>query len=259
MKLFLSTFFLLACFFQATAAQEQGLRGLRPVENPGQGNAHGLGRKEYIVILKNEGPGSDVKGRANTIVAGIPGGSRHFTYEKIFQGFSFSLPATAADAAVNALLRRFDIEAVAENESMEILSQEPSWGFTHVKAHENLNLGFDANGNGDVDVDIAVLDTGIDLDHEDLNVFETVDCVTGDSCQEGIGGDDRGHGTKVAGEYTKSARRSRRLGRKTHAFFIVSFSTRREGIVGARNNVLGRIGIAPGARLWNVKLEWSTF
>ena len=35
------------------------------------------------------------------------------------------------------------------------------------------------NGAGTVDVDIAVIDTGIDLDHPDLNVAGGVNCSTG--------------------------------------------------------------------------------
>jgi subtilisin family serine protease len=72
----------------------------------------------------------------------------------------------------------------------------------------------------EVDVDIAILDTGIDLDHPDLNVYKDFSVIgineTGD--------DDQGHGTHVA------------------------------GIAAAKNNGEGVIGGAPGARLWSVKV-----
>ena len=46
-----------------------------------------------------------------------------------------------------------------------------------------------------MDVDIAILDTGIDPDHPDLNVYRNVSLVEGAES----GDDDNGHGTHVAG------------------------------------------------------------
>lgn len=70
-----------------------------------------------------------------------------------------------------------------------------------------------------VDIDVAVLDTGIDLNHPDLNVVRDKSFIFG-----GSGMDDNGHGTHVA------------------------------GIIGARNNDIGVIGLAPGCRLWALKV-----
>ena len=69
------------------------------------------------------------------------------------------------------------------------------------------------------DVDIAIVDTGID-EHPDLNVVGGTDC-TGSR----IGWHDGyGHGTHVA------------------------------GIAAARDNDFGVVGVAPGARIWSVKV-----
>jgi len=76
------------------------------------------------------------------------------------------------------------------------------------------------DGKKDIDVDIAILDTGIDLDHPDLNVYNNVSFVSGVM----TGDDDQGHGTHVA------------------------------GIAAAKDNGKGIIGGAPGARLWAVKV-----
>jgi subtilisin len=76
------------------------------------------------------------------------------------------------------------------------------------------------DGKKDIDVDIAILDTGIDLDHPDLNVYKNVSFVSGVM----TGDDDQGHGTHVA------------------------------GIAAAKDNGKGIIGGAPGARLWAVKV-----
>jgi subtilisin family serine protease len=75
------------------------------------------------------------------------------------------------------------------------------------------------DGVGSVDANVAVLDTGIDVTHPDLNV------AGGISCQESAGIDDKhGHGTHVA------------------------------GIIGAKDNGFGVVGVAPGARLWSVRV-----
>ncbi|MGI0042908.1 MAG: S8 family serine peptidase, partial [Nitrososphaeraceae archaeon] len=77
------------------------------------------------------------------------------------------------------------------------------------------------DGSGSVPVvDVAILDTGIDLTHPDLNVYRAATFVSGTSSAS----DDNGHGTLVA------------------------------GIVGAKDNHVGVVGVAPDARLWAVKV-----
>ncbi|MEE9613976.1 MAG: S8 family serine peptidase [Thermodesulfobacteriota bacterium] len=75
-----------------------------------------------------------------------------------------------------------------------------------------------ANG---VDVDIAIIDTGVDKGHPDINFHKGV-TVAGTGKPGGK--DNNGHGTHVA------------------------------GIAAARNNSEGVIGVAPGARIWAVKV-----
>lgn len=75
-----------------------------------------------------------------------------------------------------------------------------------------------------INADIAIIDTGIQLNHPDLNVYTNVTFVSGTT----TGADDNGHGTHVA------------------------------GIAAAKNNTIGVVGVAPGARLWAVKVLDST-
>jgi subtilisin len=77
------------------------------------------------------------------------------------------------------------------------------------------------DGSGSVTVDVAVIDTGVDLDHPDLNVNTAgaYNCSTGKSADDG-----NGHGTHVA------------------------------GTIGALDNGIGVVGVAPGARIWPVRV-----
>jgi subtilisin family serine protease len=72
-----------------------------------------------------------------------------------------------------------------------------------------------------VNADVAILDTGIDRNHPDLNVVGGFNCT---SSNRNKWDDNNGHGTHVA------------------------------GIVGALDNSFGVVGVAPGARLWSVKV-----
>lgn len=93
-------------------------------------------------------------------------------------------------------------------------AQSPSWGWERINASDAHS---DARGNG---VDVAILDTGIDAEHCDLDVHGGTNC-TG----KGNGFDDKnGHGTHCA------------------------------GIASALDNSIGVVGVAPAANLWAVKV-----
>jgi subtilisin len=75
------------------------------------------------------------------------------------------------------------------------------------------------NGSGSVNVDVAVIDTGIDIDHPDLNVVGGMNCAPGSSFD-----DNNGHGSHVA------------------------------GTIAAKDDSQGVVGVAPGARLYAVRV-----
>jgi subtilisin family serine protease len=93
-------------------------------------------------------------------------------------------------------------------------------GVARIGAELNTTADIDGVDDSRVDVDIAIIDTGIDLDHPDLDVIDNVNF----SNTKRSGDDDNGHGTHVA------------------------------GTAAAIDNDFGVVGVAPGARLWAGKV-----
>jgi subtilisin family serine protease len=147
---------------------------------------------------------------------------------KIFENskaFAFTIGDSDMDKIEKALTADPRFKVIEQNMMGRIAqiekSQAVSSGFQRVTSGTSqLSLSSLESGNDKIDVDIAVLDTGIDLDHPDLNVYKNVTFINGTFS----GNDDNGHGSEVA------------------------------GIAAARNNDLGMVGMAPGARLWSIKV-----
>ena len=87
----------------------------------------------------------------------------------------------------------------------------------------DLSTQLSGDGGGTTPGDVAIYDTGIQPDHPDLNVVGGVDCLNGYSGDDGTWHDAHGHGTHVAGS------------------------------VGAKDDAIGAVGVAPGVRLWSVR------
>lgn len=167
---------------------------------------------QYIIVLKDDV--SNVPAVANAMARAHGLGLLH-VYEHALTGFAATVPA----GRLNALLADARVKYVEEDQVVTTFAQTLPTGINRIDA----DLSATANINGSderVDVDIAIIDTGIDLDHPDLNVFRNVSFVRGAR----TGNDDHGHGTHVA------------------------------GTAAALDNNSGVVGVAPGARLWAVKV-----
>jgi subtilisin len=160
----------------------------------------------YIVVLKGAANPADVARRHGAKV-------RHL-YRHALKGYSTNL--TAGQAA--RLRSDPGVAAVVAEQTFQISAQTLPTGIDRVDGE--LSSAQSGNGSGEVDVDIAVIDTGIDLGHPDLNARNGTNCVSPGAPAT----DDHGHGTHVA------------------------------GTAAARDNDLGVVGVAPGARVWAVKV-----
>ncbi|HEY4668733.1 MAG TPA: S8 family serine peptidase [Tepidiformaceae bacterium] len=170
----------------------------------------------YIVVLQDGASPADIAARYGAVP--------EVAYQHALKGFSAQL--TAAQAT--ALRADARVALVEEDQVVTIAGgHEVPTGIQRIFADDNPNIGIDGVDDVRIDVDVAVIDTGISLSHPDLNVFRSTNCSGGaffkQSCGSG-GDDDNGHGSHVG------------------------------GTIGALDNDFGVVGVAPGARLWAVKV-----
>lgn len=143
-----------------------------------------------------------------------------YVYSYALKGYSAEL----SKGAVEALRRDPRVAFVNPDHRMEAFAQSIPTGFARVYALENENLAINEVNDVGVNADVAVLDTGVDSSHPELNVLKLIDCTVEAVCLEGKGKDENGHGTHVA------------------------------GTLGAKDNTFGVVGVGLGVRIWSVKV-----
>ncbi len=168
----------------------------------------------YIVVLHRSVADPEAVAREHAREHGAQVGH---VYRYALKGYSASLPESRV-AAIRADSRVAAVNADAPVTALGHGANAPT-GVSRTFATTNSAVGIDGHDDKRVDVDIAIIDTGIDIDHPDLNV------VGGKNCQKGTTYDDgNGHGTHVAGS------------------------------AAGLDNGNGVVGMAPGARLWAVRV-----
>ena len=154
-------------------------------------------------------------------------------YTRAVGGFSTELTR----AQVRTLERDPAVAAIVEDEEIHLDEVSAGFGAGGIRTTANprasipagiRRVGAQRNTLARVDgrdtrvsADVAIIDTGIERNHPDLNVVGGYNCT---SRNRDNWDDVDGHGTHVA------------------------------GIVGALDNRIGVVGVAPGARLWSVKV-----
>lgn len=166
--------------------------------------------QRFIVVLKEQDATAAVA-RRHTL-------TREHVYSHAIRGFS----ARMSRAERQRLAADPSVAFIEADVKVHSCSQTIPTGVRRILATENTLARIDGvDGEGErVDVGVAIIDSGIDLDHPDLNVVGGRNFIKFSSPAE----DDNGHGTHVA------------------------------GIVGALDNDFGVVGVAPGARLWALKV-----
>jgi len=182
----------------------------------GPAGAANSGASSYIVTLRDNAA-VDPAVAANAATTRLGAAVTH-VYRHAVRGYAARLtPAAAARLAADPA-----VASVQPDTEVRIAAQTVPPGISRIGADQSSAKSGD--GRGTVDVDIAIIDTGIDPKHRDLNVVGGVNCLAGNT-----GWADRnGHGTHVA------------------------------GTAAALDNRTGVVGVAPGARLWAVRVFDAT-
>jgi subtilisin family serine protease len=185
-------------------AQRAGERDARPGEV--------VVPDQYIVTYNRsaESPAEETETRERR-----QGFEADYVYRRAVEGFSAELSQRQvdrleADPEVASVTPDRKVKAVAS-----LLSGEPTPppGIRRIGA-ATASTAREASG-----ANVAVIDTGIDLDHPDLDARSGKNCIS-----PGSTADDNGHGTHVA------------------------------GTIGAKNDGSGVVGVAPGTKLYAAKV-----
>jgi len=211
---------LLALLLFATPSFGQSGRG--PGNAPLSGNVVDLTPGavipgQYIIVLHDTvaDPAAVADELARTHGLGLG-----HVYSHALKGFSARVPA----GRLNALSRDPRVQFIEADQTARTFAQTIPTGIRRIFAPSNANIDIDGLDDWRIDVGVAVIDTGIDS-HPDLNVSSSrnTDCTSG-ACVNGSAPDGYGHGTHVS------------------------------GTIGALDNDFGVVGVAPGVRLWGVKV-----
>jgi subtilisin family serine protease len=177
----------------------------------------------YIVVLRDGRETARATARASKL-----GVHSDRSFNSALNGFAARLDADQ----LAALRADPDVAAVVPDEIISIAAQSTPTGVRRVNGRQSLVARIDGQDER-VDADVAIVDTGIggstSRSHQDLNIAGGYNCADS-TPDDGLPpnrsnwGDPNGHGTHVA------------------------------GTVGALDNGTGVVGVAPGVRLWAVRI-----
>ena len=142
---------------------------------------------QYIVVLKNNFPTTPSETASE---ARLSGAAVLNVYDRVLKGFSIKVPN---EKVLEAIQRNPNVAYVEQDMQVQAFAQLLPRGVNRVDG--DLSSTVSGNGAGSVNTDIAIIDTGIQLSHPDLNVYRQKTFVSGTSSAN----DDNGHGTHVAG------------------------------------------------------------
>ena len=181
------------------------------------GDAHAV-QPSHIVTLKDDADPAAVAAR--------DGVRPQQVWTSALHGYAATLDAkqlaaVRADSATVSVEpnRTIALEPSPQTQPVPQPAQVPANAVRRIGATVSSTASGD--GHGRVHINVAVLDGGIDSRHPDLNVAGGHSCLPDDPSFDN---DPEGHGTLVA------------------------------GLIGALDNQIGRVGVAPGARLFAVRV-----
>jgi subtilisin family serine protease len=204
--------FILAAIAATAALALATLGAGRPAE--AQSPSNPFAQQDYIVVLKDNL--FDPFGIMDSIER-TQGVQSNLRFSVALSGFSVRLNAFQVEA-----IRRLPwVDFVSPDLKVQTVgSVSVAGGETIPPGVRRIEAATTTQTFQSSKVNVAVIDTGIDLSHPDLNAVAGKNCVSSTSAPR----DDNGHGTHVA------------------------------GTIGAKNSGSGALGVAPGTKLYAVKV-----
>lgn len=168
----------------------------------------------YVVVFK--GTVADVPGAVGVLHSRL-GLAANFEYASALKGFAASLN----QGQLTALQHDPNVAFVEPDTTFTAAGMVAlAGGETDPPGIRRIGAATTSSAHAPSGVNVAELDTGIDLSNSDLNAVSGVNCVNSKASAQ----DDNGHGTNVA------------------------------GIIAARDQGAGVIGVTPGTKLYAVKV-----
>jgi subtilisin len=167
-------------------------------------------KQRYVVVLEDTIPSAAAVAEEHR----RNGAEVSHVYESALKGYA----ATMTEARAAAVSRDPRVESVQPDGVVESLAQPVPTGVDRIDGELSSTRAGD--GAGAVNVPVAVIDTGIDPSHRDLNVKGGKDCTLGGLSYNDL----NGHGSHVA------------------------------GTIGAKDDATGVVGVAPGTPLYAVRV-----
>ena len=169
---------------------------------------------QYVVVLKDGVDAASVADKHKRAY----GADVFDVYRHALTGYA----ARIAPAKVGAIRKDANVLFVTQDSEVFADGQSLPTGVDRIDA--DVSSTASGKGSGSVGVPVAVLDSGVDATHPDLNVAGGINCNKGAPDDKRPTEDPNGHGTGVA------------------------------GVIAARDNGFGVVGVAPGAPLWSVRV-----
>ena len=175
--------------------------------------------QRYIVTFASNVPSA---GSLAALLANSDGFRVTHSYDNVFKGFSAELSPMQVQ-----WLRAFSsVTSIQPDSVAHVTDQTTPTGIQRIG--DLLNGTANIGGGSSVNISVATLDTGIDINNSDLNVGGGFNAINASTCtgsaSNGSYQDDNGHGTHVA------------------------------GTIAAKDNGSGVVGVAPGAKVYAVKV-----